>query len=263
MDSTQQQSVAPQTRPFDRSSGDGVARCARYAIGPNKLHLCGPDVGTEVFAYLRSGESDAGLTNILSQFQTLYPYLQAIAAANRIRDPFDPRVVEAYWIGNELLEQIPPKRYYDHLVDVVALKKKYPPARFQEVVDKIRQGARMHHSFHVLNLYRRTGHEQVDHTLETFAQCLVSWGEIMAIDGPTFTVRSRPLVVEGHTLVLGESVEQQVRRRLWDDDLLESANVGDTLSIHWGVPCEVLSAAQVTSLERYTRYHLALANETL
>ena len=32
--------------------------------------------------------------------------IQPAAAANGIGDPFDPRVVEAYWLGNELLERV-------------------------------------------------------------------------------------------------------------------------------------------------------------
>jgi hypothetical protein len=256
--------VSPSTTPpSDSIAFDGVARCSRYAIGPNKLHLCGPDTSGEVLAYIRENAADEGLAQHLRQYRTLYPYLKTIARANHIRDPFDARVVEAYWIGNELLEAIPAKTYFRHLVDVVELKKRYPPKRFREVEEKLRHGGRMHHSFHVLNLYRRTGHAQVDHTLETFAQCLVRWGTIEAIDGPMFTVRTNPLLVEGHQLVFGKPVQERVTRRLWDDGLLEDARVGDRISIHWNTPCEILDDRHVQSLERYTALHVALANQTL
>ena len=82
------------------TSVDGIARCTRYAFGPNRLHLCGPDANKEVLAYLKEGVSDPGLENLLRRFSTLYPYLQHIAQANHIADPCDERVVEAYWIGN-------------------------------------------------------------------------------------------------------------------------------------------------------------------
>ena len=39
-------------------------------------------------------------------FEGAWPYLQLIAAANRIDDPLDPRVVDAYWVGNGLLDKV-------------------------------------------------------------------------------------------------------------------------------------------------------------
>ncbi len=45
------------------------------------------------------------------------PYLQLIARSNDIADPFDARVVEAYWIGNELLDGVEVRQLYDSLVE--------------------------------------------------------------------------------------------------------------------------------------------------
>ena len=63
---------------------DGVARCARYAFGPNRLHMCGPDANREVLAYLSEGVADDGLMYLLAKFKTLYPYLETIAHAKRL-----------------------------------------------------------------------------------------------------------------------------------------------------------------------------------
>lgn len=244
--------------------GDGVARCARYAFGPNRLHLCGPTTASrEVFDYVRTGAADGGLEHLLTQFRTLYPYLQTIARANRIRDPFDARVVEAYWVGNELLDAVTPQASFRHLVDVVELRKRLPAADADRVIAKLRQGARLHHSFHVLNLYRRTGNDPVAHTTETFANCLVTAGEVVSVDGPVFHVRTRPLVLNGHALAFGESIERRVVRRLWDDDLLADAVTGDFVTLHWDTPCEVISRTDAVRLHRMTERHVTLANQTL
>lgn len=40
------------------------------------------------------------------QFEGADPYLELIARANRIADPLDRSVVEAYWIGNPLLDRV-------------------------------------------------------------------------------------------------------------------------------------------------------------
>ncbi|HAO81304.1 MAG TPA: hypothetical protein DDW92_00850 [Candidatus Veblenbacteria bacterium] len=241
---------------------DGVARCARYAFGPNRLHLCGPDANSEVLAYLKAGVTDPGLESLLRKFGTLYPYLLHIARANNIADPFDARVVEAYWIGNELLETIPLQVFYRHLVDSLRLKARGPKMQFNTLEAKLPRGARMHHSFHVLNVYERTGHDQSLHTLESIDACRVSWGRIDKIEGGKIIVWRQPLKLEAGKLSLGEEELFTVTRRL-EDDFMEGPKVGDIITMHWQVPCEVVTQNNVRWLEKYTRQHLALANQTL
>ncbi len=254
--------LAPEALPQTAATLDGVARCARYAFGPNKLHLCGPDANREVLAYLQEGASDAGLAHLLQGFQTLYPYLRQIAEANRIHDPFDQRVVEAYWIGNELLETIPVKRFYHHLAEVLRLKDRYDPRSFQQLVEKLPQGARMHHSFHVFNAYKRTGHDATLHTPESMDACRVSWGKVVAVDGLSVTLLRKPLVLQGYHLALGSEERYTVQRKL-EDDFLEALTPGEWLTLHWNVPCEIVTERNVQFLEYYTQKHLALANQTL
>ena len=92
-----------------------LLRCSRYAFGPNRLHYCGPNASNQVYAYMNENIEDLGLRSILEKFKTLYPYLRHIAQANGIKDPFDPRVVEAYWVGNALLDTVPKKKFYHFL----------------------------------------------------------------------------------------------------------------------------------------------------
>lgn len=242
---------------------EGVARCSRYAYGPNKLRMCGPDQQQELSAYIQTHERDQGLGQILSQFKTLYPYLESIAHANGIRDPFDDRVVAAYWIGNELLEQITPKHFFTHLTDSLQLNKKIESKSFQELTDKLPIGARMHHSFHVLNVYKRTGHMQVLHTIESMDACRVSWGKVMAIDGPKISLLRRPLELSGHQLVLGEPTMYVLQRQLDDNDVFDEARIGDCITMHWHKPCEIVTEKDIRFLEFYTKKHIALSNTTL
>ncbi len=242
---------------------DGVARCSRYAFGPNKLRMCGPDANRELSAYMREEVSDDGLTHILSQFKTLYPYLRSIAEANRIRDPFDPRVVEAYWIGNELLESITQKTFYTHLTDALHLKNKTSTRDFDELAQKLPQGARMHHSFHVFNVYKRTGNLEILHSLESMDACRISWGHVTRVDGPRVFIDRKPLMLDGHRLFLGKCEEYEIKRQLDVDDILDEVEVGDWITLHWYRPCEIVSAQHIRWLELYTQKHIALANQTL
>lgn len=242
---------------------DGILRCSRYAFGPNRLHYCGPDANQEILAYMEHGMSDPGLETLLKAFQTMYPYLTHIAEANGIRDPFDERVVEAYWLGNELLENIEMKKFFRHLREDHKIEKRIGQKSFELISDKIRQGALPHHSFHVLDIWKRTGHLEVPHTLESMDECRISWGEVLAVDGPAITVEYEPLVIEGGKLALGSPVQKKILRPLESDVDIEQLRVGDIISMHWGVICEVISPHQASTLKKYTSRHIRLANQTL
>ncbi len=242
---------------------DGVSKCARYAFGPNKLHLCGPDANRDVMAYMREGVSDPGLERILAGFSTMYPYLEVIARANKIRDPFDVQVVEAYWLGNSLLEGISNQTFYTHLREGLRLKDRHGAKEFEQMVNKLPQGARMHHSFHVFNAYKRTGHQEQYHNRESMDACRVSWGRVVRTDGPSIIVKRQPLLLDGHRLYLGEEEETTISRRLEDDHTFDELKPRDIISIHWGVPCEVITEENVRWLDYYTQKHIALTNTTL
>jgi len=242
---------------------DGVLRCSRYAFGPNRLHYCGPDANREIKAYIEEQVEDLGLASLLRQFQTMYPYLREIADANGIRDPLDERVVEAYWIGNEMLEKIGARRLHRHLIESHDLKKKLDPKAFALLEDKIGQGAVPHHSFHVLDIWRRTGHLDREHTLESMDECRVSWGTVVSTAGPAITVSTEPLLYGQGKLYLGEAVLKKLTRQLEAEYDIEQIRPGDAVSIHWSVACEVITPHQMAMLKKYTLRHLALANQTI
>ncbi len=242
---------------------DGILRCTRYAFGPNRLHYCGPDKNSEIKAYINEEEEDAGLEHLISQFQTLYPYLKYIAQINDIKDPFDIRVVEAYWLGNNLLEKIDQKSFYRHLVEDQKIKHKMGGKNFSLVEGKIGKGAMPHHSFHVLNIWKRTGHDDREHTVETMDECRISWGKIVEIDGPSITVLTEPLLYSDKKLFLGTPAKRKLVRQLESEYDIEQIAVGNFVSIHWGVICEVITNEQVLNLKKYTLRNLTLANKTI
>lgn len=242
---------------------DGVLRCTRYAFGPNRLHYCGPDANREILHYLEQDHSDAGLKTLLSQFQTMYPYLRRIADSNNIRDPFDDRVVSAYWLGNDLLENVSKKELYDHLADDHNLKKRLDGKSFSRVADSIGKGAIPHHSFHVFAIWKRTGHVVQAHTVESMDACRVSAGKVLAVSGPFLTVSVKPLMMHEGKLALGEPIQKRIIRHFEAREDIEQVKIGDIVSIHWDVPCEVITSQQATLLERYTKESIVLANQIL
>lgn len=250
----------------------GLLTCANYASPPNSLHYCGPEKQTDLADYQRAAVSDNGLGEILQDFQTLYPYLALIAYENNLRDPFDPRVVEAYWIGNYLLSQVSMNKFYQHLSDSLALKKQLKRKDLEWLVGKIPHGALPHHAFHVLNVFTRTGHQRVEHTLETMDACRIGWGTIIQISKlksqNVLSVETEPLILQNGKLSLGKPVIKQIRipfihkSKFINPDQI-GVNLKSIVSFHWNTFCDILSDRQVKSLERYTRQAIRLANTTL
>ena len=254
---------APSAETKTAVSVDGVARCTRYAFSPNKLHLCGPDMNEEVLAYMDAGVTDTGLTNILSEFKTLHPYLEQIAHSNGIKNPYDNRVVEAYWLGNELLDAIPAVSFYHHIKENLQLKKKSPAKQFERLKNKIRQGALMHHSFHVLNVWRRTGNTGTEHTLDSLDKCRISWAKVVSVVGPILNIERQQLILEDGKLVLGPLKKERIYRQLEASTILDNIKPKDIVTVHWDLPCEVINLRQVANLKKYTALSIKLANQTI
>ena len=262
---------------------DGALLAARYAFMPNKLRYCGGDKNSEIFGYVSENVSDQGLKDLLAEFATMYPYLKLIASANKIANPFDYQVVEAYWLGNDLLNNVDMKNFYRYLVDEQKLKSQFKPKLLEKAFGKIALGAKPHHSWHVFNIPKRTGHYPIEHTLKTMDQCRIAAAKIKKtkpkapFQGKTsrrlpfrenqktelinkIIVDYQPLVIKDNKLILGDWLEKEVWSELNDKSFIKAPKVGDWVSIHWDWACDYLTTTQLNNLQKWTKYNLALVN---
>jgi len=239
-------------------SAAGALLAARFGLMPNRLGYCGPEENAALLGHVAEGRSDGGLEQILAKFAGAFPYYTFIAAANGIADPFDVRVIEAYWIGNGLLERVEAGDLWRHLEERFA--KRFPARLLGGVLGQVPAGARPHHNFHVFSMPVRTGHLEERHRLETMDACRVSWARVVAAHGDTLLVERRPLRVEGDAVVLGAPEPGSVLRGVAGTQLVAEVAPGDVVAVHWGCACHRLEARQVRNLVHYTRHHLALAN---
>ena len=67
----------------------GMLRFIRYGFMPNRLRYCGGDENQLLFDHAIEQVVDGGLNQHLKKFTGALPYLQLIARANGIADPFD------------------------------------------------------------------------------------------------------------------------------------------------------------------------------
>jgi len=239
----------------------GLITCARYALPPNHLQYCGPLKTTEIQAYLRESVSDENLSKIISQFETLYPYLTYIAHEHGIADPFDPRVVEAYWIGNDLLSKLSQKSLYDHFADSLSLKKRLTSKELEWLMGKIPQGALAHHTFHVLNVFTRTGHHSVKHTIETMDSCRIGWGALVSIKGSEAVLSTKQLILLNGKLAM--SHEKKKKISIVSGITLSEKDIGSVFTYHWDTICDKITNIQEKNLISVTNSAIGLANLTL
>jgi len=240
----------------------GMLRAGRYAFGPNRLHYCGPERPLELKDRIITKGADEGLRDILTQFEAMYPYLLHIARANNIADPLDERVVEAYWVGNALLEHVTKDAFYVHLADGLSLKKKYGTS-FEDITRHIGRGALPHHSFHVFDVWKKGEEIREADRLNSIDECRVSWGEVTDISGPFITIMTPRLIIIDGKLALGVPEPRRLVRALESEYEIEQIVPGNILTVHWGVACEVISPKQLANLKHYTLRHIALANQEL
>ncbi|GAC1460574.1 MAG: DUF6390 family protein [Candidatus Limnocylindrales bacterium] len=238
----------------------GTTRFVRYAFMPNRLQYCGGDDNRTILEYAVADVREPPLVGMLKKFTGALPYLALIARGNGIADPFDERVVEAYWLGNELLEKVEARALYDDLR--ARYGNKLSPKVMDRVAAKAPAGARPHHSFHVLDVWRQADREKAE-VLAMVDSCRISWGTVAAMDSGELIVQRPPVVLRDGRLELDPPRSERVTRMLEGQGFVADAKVGDIVSLHWSWACEVITAAQQRTLERYTRFHLALASQTL
>lgn len=274
---------------------DGSLFFAKYAYAPNKLRYCGPDDNRGIFDYCVANHSDQGLIQLLKNFEGAYPYLQLIAKANKIKDPFDERVTEAYWIGNNLLKNVKTSDFHQQLKS--RFSQKLSPNMMKWLLPKPAEGAKPHHNFHVLDVYTKTGLIRSGiktNVLETINNCLIMWGKVVKTKNEKLKTKNHNLKLKTNNNLLhvtcymfhdSEKLRSQEANKLivqFYPIVLKNGKlafgdltakevvcpfveprVGDWVSVHWGNVCDILSPRQLKNLENWTKYHLQIANNTV
>lgn len=241
----------------------GPVLFARYAFGPNRLGYCGPDDARGLFDAAVAGD-DGDLRQMAQGFEGAYPYLDLIARANGIADPLDAGVVEAYWLGNELLRRVPAAALHDSLGE--RFRPRLRPEGWRWLATKAPAEAHPVHAFHVFDVFPRLGLMRsgaLDGALGVMDACRIRWGEVRSVEGERLLVDVAPLTLVEGKLRLGERRPELVQRWLDGTGFVDGVAAGDVVSIHWGWACDRLDARRLRNLAAWTARQLRLANRTV
>lgn len=239
----------------------GPVLFARYAYPPNRLGLCGPSDAPALRDGAIEGDVDE-LREMARGFEGAYPYLQLIAHEAGFADPLDRRVVEAYWLGNDLSAGVRPRALDRDLEGRFRDRMTWRDWGWLQLA--VEGGSRPVHAFHVLEIFPRAGLMRGGEApiLETMDACRIRWGTVVGVEPGTLLVMAPRLELVDGKLRLGSPQPEAVTA--WRDaggpadDLL-----GTTVSLHWGWACDRLTRRQLDGLVAWTTRALAIANQAI
>lgn len=218
-------------------------RFARYAYPPNELGYCGPE-GAQ--AMLLPG-AEADIARRARRFEGAWVYLEFLAEALGTDDPLASEVVETYWIGTDLLDQVEPAELVERLTNRFGVQM---GGTWRSSATR----ALAHHSFQVFEVYpwaaMLLAGLPAGPAVTVLDRCRIRTGVVRDVDGEWVTVTSSILGWDGGRLTSRPPELEKVRWSIDGKSLLTAPAIGDRVSLHWDWVCEVLTSDQAARLVR-------------
>lgn len=218
-------------------SAAGAVLFAQYAYPPNELGYCGPEGAA---AMLRP-EEVAEIERRARQFEGAWSYLEFLAETVDLDDPLAAEVVEAYWVGSDLLDEVDPAALVERLEDRF---RGQPGGTWRDAATR----ARAHHAFQVFEVYPWAGllldGRPAGPAVNVLDRCRIRAGVVCGVDGETVTVVTRPLAWDGASLCQADATYERARWCVDGAALIAAPALGDVVALHWDWVCDVLTADQ-------------------
>jgi hypothetical protein len=240
----------------------GLRLAITYGFPPSKLGFCGPknNQSLQVLAKFMAGQNSLApeVRAILSQFKAAYHYYQLIARTNQITDPFNQKVVAAYWLGNKLLDQVPASAFKKTIISSFSEPGLLEKKATQKIIKNLPENIKPHHSAHVFFIGSITGVIKFD--LKVRNQCLVKWGQVKKIGPQELTIAYRPLKKTDGQYYFDKIQQGEIK---WERPWLSAVKTGGWVSFHWGRACQVISESEKNRLRKYTTINLQAVNSSV
>lgn len=236
----------------------GLKIAALYGLRPHTLGLCGPKEALEqelLKKFLRGKIPHYQILSVMKRFKGAFPYYELIAGKNKVKTgAFNKKVVEAYWIGNGLLDKVSAADLREMVIGKFSGSGLLPRAIAEKKAALIPEGSKPHHSFHVLVIGSVTGSVDFEGNTRLKDICRVGWGRVIKKPKtkdkkPKITIEYQPLVGK-REIKFGKAVKKEI---LYDPEFLSGVEKGDWVSFHWGWAVQKLREEDIVNLYKYTK----------
>lgn len=224
----------------------GTVLCARCLFSPQ-----GEKDAERLYQFVVAKDDDTFVKEIIKKYP-VYTLLRLISAKNRT-DPFDQRVVEAYWIGNDLLDNITTD-------DLGLILKNY--GRFSPRIDRLlflnaklgsTERLPAHHSVFVL--LQTLDIKEITPHLQEINASLIRWGTVQAVYPNSLLVHAACLTWEEKY-----ALREQEEKISYDIAFAGGIKQGDTLALHHSMAICPLSLLQLAYIKRHTERTITVFN---
>jgi hypothetical protein len=241
--------------------------CSRFALTPNQLGYCGKDSAPAKLQKCVVTSDCSRVEEELKKFIVLNPYLQTIAKATDL-SPFSYEVIEAYWLGSDLLDQIKLK-HYDLLLENF-ISQGVPDFLVEELKNKQPKKFIPIHLFNILHVGVGRASGSVPFNIDSINNCMLRWGTVSKVNKNESTaqveVTSLKAVSSFNPLTEGSSRKQsastsgisyefaqRIKTFNFNPAFTPNLKVGDNVAVHWGFIPKILSKDEQKKLSFYTK----------
>ena len=209
---------------------------ARYLLMPNKLKYEKLDSSDQqLFNFCCGSGNEKEIKSLLKEYHAINMFLELIAKKNN-KKPFDKEVLEAYWLGNDLLKNISSDDVKTHLKDSLE-KNKAEPELIKELIPAVPENIHPHHTFHILHIHSIT--KDKNFIYSNFNKGKVNYGKVIEINKDSLTIEKN-------------NKRKQIH---YDDKFISNYKVGDLISFKWDFALDVITKKQAEQLDHYTEKH--------
>lgn len=220
---------------------------SRFSLPPNSLGYCGKNSAVEKFKSCIISGNCQGVKTEINKFLVLFPYLKAISKITNL-PILDYRVIESFWLGNDLLKKATQKDYLFLLENfstqgipqwlIKELKQKHP-AKFIP-----------HHLFQVLHVgVGRASSGVVPFNLDSINNCMIRWGKVEKKS-------ERKIEVKLNSLKKRSEFYQLTLKKIClpiNSQIIPKLKVGDTIAVHWQQVIKILTQNEEENLTYWSK----------
>jgi len=229
-----------------------LAFACKYSLITNRLDYCGKKNSFESFGFFLANPSEEKAPEIKSLLDSFYSeksYSESIASVHNL-ERFDFSVLEAYWLGNNLLEKGSHREIQKTILGFQNFG--LPREIAEQKAVSLPENCVPHHSLHVLHVNFIT--PKLKPLVKNLSDCLIQWGEVKGAEKEKIKVKGIELKSLNNRLVLQE------KSKLIENPFSLLPEKGDFVSCHWNNAIEILSEEQLESLKKYTLRNLEAVN---